>query len=253
MNPQIKASQIAKFLKLELHGKDVVIKKLTLLQDLSPNCFSYIREKTFENIFINIINKNPESLIICPSKYKDKINSSFILSENSYHDFSKVIKEFFNCPKPKIIMGKNCHIKPTSAIGGEGFSYQRNKNGINERITHIAGVKMGDNVNVGSWTAIDRGILTDTIINSNVKIDNLVHIAHNCEIGNGSIIAAGAILGGGVIIGKNCFIGLNATIKQRVKVGDNAVIGMGAVVIKDVPTKTIVVGNPAKSLTNHGK
>ncbi len=253
MNPQIKASQIAKFLKLELHGKDVVIERPVLLQDLSSKCLSYIREKTFESSFIDTINKNPESLIICPLKYKDKIKSSFILSENSYYDFSKTIKEFFNCPKPKIVMGKNCHIKPTTVIGGEGFSYQRNKNGINERVTHIAGVKIGDNVDIGSWTVIDRGILTDTIIGLNVKIDNLVHIAHNCEIGSGSIIAAGAVLGGGVIIGKNCFIGLNATIKQRIKVGDNAVIGMGAVVIKNVPPGTIVVGNPAKPLINHEK
>lgn len=245
---QIKASQIAKFLKAELFGKDIIIKKPVFINNLAINCLSFIREKYFEESLINNINKHPLSLVICPPRFQDKIKSSFILSERPYYDFSRVVKRFFNCPKPKIIIGKNCYIKPNVIIGREGFNYQKNEKGINKRVTHIGGVRIEDNVDIGSGTAIDRGILNDTCIGSNVKIDNLVHISHNCVIGEGTIIAAGAILGGGVNVGKNCFIGINASIKQRIKIGDNAFIGMGAVVVKDVPSGITVVGNPAKPL-----
>ena len=245
---QTKASQIAKFLKTRLFGKDIAIKKPVSIYDLSPNSMSFVREKTFEESLIDIINKNPSSLIICPSQLKERIKSSFIISERPYLDFSRVVKKFFNCPKPKIVIGKNCHIKPNVIIGEEGFSYQKNEKGINERVVQVGGVRIGDNVDIGSGTAIDRGILTDTIIGANVKIDNLVHIGHNCVIGEGTVIVAGAVVGGGAVVGKNCFIGINASIRQRIRIGDNAFIGMGAVVVKDVPSGITVVGNPARPL-----
>jgi len=245
---KIKASQIAKFLKTELFGENIFIKKPIPIYDLSSNCLSFIKASDPDESLIRIINKNPLSLIICPPQLKDEIKSSFILSQRPYHDFSRVVKKFFDCPRPKIVIGKNCHIKPKATIGGEGFGYQKNEKNIYKRVTHIGGVKIGNNVDIGSWTTIDRGVLTDTYIGSNVKIDNLVHIAHNCVIGEGTQLAAGAVLGGGVVIGKNCFIGLNASIKQRIEIGDDVIIGMGAVVVKNVPSRTTVVGNPAKPL-----
>ncbi len=245
----VKASEVAKFLNTKLRGKDILIQKPVPVYDIVPHSISFIKnEIADEQKIIEIINKQSDILIVCPLRFEKSINCSVILSKNSYFDFSKVIKKFFRCPKPKIKIGKNCIIKAEAIIGGAGFSYQKNEKGIHERVAQIGGVTIGDNVEIGSWTAIDRGVLTDTIIESNVIIDNLVHIAHNCVIGEGTIIAAGAVFGGGAIVGKNCFIGLNASIKQRIRIGDNAVIGMGAVVINDVPSEATVVGNPAKVL-----
>ncbi len=246
---QIKASQIAKFLKSKLYGKDIIIKKPISVYDLSSNCLSFVKKEFFNESLIGVINKHPLSLIICHPRFKNKIKSSFILSERPYHEFSKAIKEFFACPEPKIVIGKNCLIKPSAVIGEEAFSYQRNEKGILEQVAQIGGVKIGDNVEIGSFTVIERGILTDTCIGSNVKIVDLVHIGHNSVIGERTQIVTGAVLAGGVIIGKNCFIGINASIKQRIKIGDNVFIGMGAVVVKDVSPGTTVIGNPARPLT----
>lgn len=142
--------------------------------------------------------------------------------------------------------GKNIGIGPYSVIGKDGFGYLNGR-----RIPHIGGVLLGDNVEIGSNCTIDRAKLELTVIGAGTKIDNLVHIAHNCIIGKNNIICAGAILGGSVTTGDNCFIGLNATIKDHVRLGNNVTVGCGANVIRDVPDGQTVVGNPAKDKASH--
>lgn len=135
-----------------------------------------------------------------------------------------------------------------TVIGGKGFGIKRRQDGVPYQIEHNGGVRFGQNVRLGSCVCIDKGTVKDTIIGNNVMIDNLVHIAHNCEIGDGTIIAAGTIFGGSVKVGKNCFIGLNSTIKQHVTIGDQVIVGMGSIVQNDIPDKDIVIGSPAKSI-----
>ena len=81
-----------------------------------------------------------------------------------------------------------------------------------------------------------------------MKIDNLVHIAHNVVIDDNSMVIAGTVLGGGVHIGRNCWIAPNVSIKQQLRIGDNALVGLGAVVVKNVKADSTVIGNPAKEL-----
>ena len=95
---------------------------------------------------------------------------------------------------------------------------------------------------------IDRGSWRDTVIGSGTKINNLVHIAHNVITGKHCLIAAGAKICGSVDIGNFAEIWTGANIKEHIKIGEGAVIGMGAVVIRDVPPHTTVVGNPARKL-----
>lgn len=158
------------------------------------------------------------------------------------------------CILPNVIImentsiGTNCYIKSGVVIGQSGFGFERDENGVPVHFPHLGHVKIGNHVYIGANTAIDRGTLDATIIGDNVKIDNLVHIAHNVIIDNCSYVIAGTIIGGGVHIGKDCWIAPNVSIKQQLHIQDNALIGLGAVVLKNVEQNTVVAGNPAKVL-----
>lgn len=144
-------------------------------------------------------------------------------------------------------IGRNTLIRSGSSIGGQGFGFERNpEDNSLLRFPQIGGVLIGSNVEIGSLNSVSCGALTDTIINDSVKTDNLVHIGHNCSIGKGSLITACAEFSGGVHLGENTWVGPNVSIMQKVSIGDEAVIGLGAVVTKDVPAKTVFAGNPAR-------
>ncbi|MDN3715925.1 DapH/DapD/GlmU-related protein [Vibrio breoganii] len=150
-------------------------------------------------------------------------------------------------------IGKNCFIRSGSVIGGDGFGFERLEDGVPIRFMHLAGVTIGNNVEVGASTCIAKGVLRNTTIEDNVKIDNLVHISHNCHVKKGTYIIASAILCGGVIVGENCWIAPGANIKEKVQIGNNAQVGIGAVVIKDILDGDSVFGNPSRSLKKFKK
>ncbi len=146
------------------------------------------------------------------------------------------------------VIGRNCLIRANATIGSDGFGYERDDTGKPIKFVHLGGVEIGDNVEIGSCACIAKGTLGNTVIENDVKIDNLVHIAHNCIIREGAFIIATSILCGGVEVGRNAWVAPNATVTQKAKVGDDSVVGLGAVVTKNVQNKTIVAGNPAKLL-----
>ncbi|MGQ0544170.1 MAG: UDP-3-O-(3-hydroxymyristoyl)glucosamine N-acyltransferase [Betaproteobacteria bacterium] len=143
-------------------------------------------------------------------------------------------------------VGRWCEIQSGAVIGDAGFGFERDTHNRPLRMIHLGGVRIGDHVQVGALTAIARGALGDTVLEDYVKINNLCHIAHNCQVGWGTIIGACADLCGSVTIGRNCWIAPNCAIRQKLAVGDGAIVGMGAVVVKDVPAGVMVYGNPAK-------
>ncbi len=147
----------------------------------------------------------------------------------------------------KVEMGKNCLVKPGAVIGGAGFGFEYDENGVPFHFPHTGSVKIGNNVQIGSNTCIDRATIDCTYIGENVKIDNLCQIAHNCQIGDNTLITGGAMISGGVKIGKNCWIGPNSVIYQQLTIEDNSLVGIGAVVIKKVKSGKTVFGNPAKN------
>jgi UDP-3-O-[3-hydroxymyristoyl] glucosamine N-acyltransferase len=145
-------------------------------------------------------------------------------------------------------IGNNSRIRSCSSIGGDGFGFERLQDGTPLRFPHLGGVVIGDDVEIGSCTAIARGTLSDTIIENNVKVDNLVHIAHNCLVKKGAFVIACAELSGGVIVGENAWVAPNSCTHQKISIGDNSLVGLGSVVTKNVPAKTVVAGNPAKRI-----
>ena len=104
-------------------------------------------------------------------------------------------------------LGDGCTIHPNAVIGGEGFGYAPDANGVLERIAQLGSVVLGENVNVGAGSTIDRGALGDTIIGDGVKIDNQVQIGHNCVIGNHSVICGCCGIVGSTTIGAHCVLG----------------------------------------------
>ncbi|WP_276668882.1 UDP-3-O-(3-hydroxymyristoyl)glucosamine N-acyltransferase [Thalassolituus oleivorans] len=145
-------------------------------------------------------------------------------------------------------IGENSRIRSCSSIGGDGFGFERLQDGMPLRFPHIGGVVIGNNVEIGSCTAVARGTLSDTVIEDNVKIDNLVHIAHNCLVKNGAFVIACAEISGGVEVGRNSWIAPNSCTHQKIVIGEEAIVGLGAVVTKDVPSKSVYAGNPAKKI-----
>lgn len=144
-------------------------------------------------------------------------------------------------------IGKHCLIRTHSSIGGDGYGYIKTDSGLIKQ-PHLGGVVLGDNVEIGSNSCVVRGIINDTELRANVKVDNLVHIAHDCFIDEGAFIIASSELSGYVSVGKRSRIAPGSCVKQRVKIGDDVIVGMGAVVLKNIDDNSVVFGNPAKPL-----
>lgn len=149
------------------------------------------------------------------------------------------------------VIGHSTHIGPNSSIGSSGFGFERDEDGVPVRMPHFGGVRIGNNVEIGANTCIDRGTFADTTVHDHVKIDNLVHVAHNCVIEEGAFVIAGAVVGGGVHIGERSWISINASIREQLVIGSDATVGMGSVVTRNVATGVTVVGNPAHPIVHH--
>lgn len=152
------------------------------------------------------------------------------------------------CISGDTIIGRNCHFKSGVVIGEEGFGFERDENDINVRFPQIGRIEIGDNVSIGANSTVERAALEVTKIGDGVAIDDLTQVGHNVTIGRGTTVANGAVLCGGVTIGERCSIAPNACIRQRLKIGNDSLVGLGAVVVKDVPPNSVYAGNPAKQM-----
>jgi len=144
-------------------------------------------------------------------------------------------------------IGENCRVGANTSIGGVGFGFELDDDGEPIRIPHLGGVRVGDRVEIGSLCSIARGTIGDTSIESGVKIDDHVFVAHNVSVGANSYLIAGSEVSGGVEIGANVWISPQVAVINKVKIGEGAMVGIGSVVIRDVEPGTLVVGVPAKS------
>jgi len=147
------------------------------------------------------------------------------------------------------ILGDNVEIGSNSVIGGVGFGYAQDElTKQYVRFPHYGRVIIHNNVSIGNNTCIDRGSLSDTIMHDGVKIDNLVHIAHNVKIGKNTLIIANAMIAGSVIIGENCWIAPSSCIRNGITIGDNVTVGLASTVTKNIGSSQTVMGSPAVSI-----
>jgi UDP-3-O-[3-hydroxymyristoyl] glucosamine N-acyltransferase len=172
------------------------------------------------------------------------IEAGCILGDDVSIDHNTVIKR-------DTIIGHQVKIGSNCTIGGIGFGYEKDETGTYQVIHHIGNVVLKDHVEIGNNTCVDRAVLGSTILHEHVKVDNLVHIAHGVTIGRNSLIIANTMIGGSTHIGENVWVAPSASILNKKQVGSNSVLGMGAVVLKDVADGQTIVGNPGKPLTKN--
>ena len=151
------------------------------------------------------------------------------------------------------IIGNSCIIHLSCSIGSDGFGFAPNDDGTYKKIPQTGNVVIGNNVEIGSNSTIDRATIGSTIINDGVKLDNQIQIAHNVEIGENTAIAAQSGIAGSTKIGKNCMIGGQVGIIGHLKIGDNVKIQAQAGVTSDVESNARITGTPAISYMNYNK
>jgi UDP-3-O-[3-hydroxymyristoyl] glucosamine N-acyltransferase len=142
------------------------------------------------------------------------------------------------------VVGERCTIYEGARIGSEGFGFAT-KDGRHVRIPHTGRVVIGDDVEIGANTAVDRGTVGDTVIGSGTMIDNLVQIAHNVTIGRGCVIAGLVGLAGSATLGDYVVIGGQAGVAGHLKVGGGVVIAARSAVKDDLAPGGVFAGAPA--------
>lgn len=145
-------------------------------------------------------------------------------------------------------LGEHCVVSSGAVLGDNGFGFEKDADGKRFRFPQIGKLIIGNSVEIGANTCIDRGSLADTVIGNNTKISKLCVIAHNNKIGENVEITGSVMLSGSNIIEDDVWLAPNVSVKGWVHIGEGAFVGMGAVVVKDIPAHEIWVGNPAHKL-----
>jgi UDP-3-O-[3-hydroxymyristoyl] glucosamine N-acyltransferase len=224
--------------------------------------FSYSKAVSYFYQPKEIIEKNKKSRIgkDCQISHTAYIGNDVTIGERTTIMPGAVILD--NCE-----VGSDCYIGANSVIsfarignqteifngcqiGQEGFGFV-NSSGINYKIPQIGAVIIGNQVTVGANTCVDRGTIGDTIIGNNVKIDNLVQIAHNVIIDQGSIITGCVAIAGSTKIGKFVQIGGNSSIAGHLKIGDFVKIAGMSGVMRDIESGGAVGGTPAVKIKDY--
>lgn len=238
-NSDIAFSEIIEYLKPPhktihqgIHPQALVAQGVKLGKNASIHAFAVIEQES-------IIAGNT---IIYPNVY---IGHSVKIGENCLIYPNVVIRE-------NTCIGNNVIIHSGTVIGSDGFGYTMVK-GKRVKIPQRGNVIIEDDVEIGANVTIARARFGSTIIRKSVKIDNLVHIAHNVEIGESSIIIAGVVIAGSAKIGKNVILAGHSGVDGHITIGDNVKVGAKSGVMKDIPPNTMVAGFPARPYREHLK
>ncbi|MEG1622932.1 MAG: UDP-3-O-(3-hydroxymyristoyl)glucosamine N-acyltransferase [Alistipes sp.] len=142
-------------------------------------------------------------------------------------------------------VGSHCIIHAGTVIGSDGFGFAPRADGSFDKIPQLGNVIVEDNVEIGANTCIDRAKTDSTIIHQGVKLDNLIHIAHNVQIGENTVASGQIGIAGSSRVGSNCFIAGQVGIADHVVIGDRVKIGSQSGIDKNVPNDEVRLGSPA--------
>ncbi|RAR70155.1 UDP-3-O-(3-hydroxymyristoyl)glucosamine N-acyltransferase [Flavobacterium aciduliphilum] len=147
--------------------------------------------------------------------------------------------------RERCLIGAHCILHPNCTIGADGFGFRPCPERGLAKIPQIGNVVIGNYVEIGANSSVDRGKFSSTIVGDGCKIDNLVQIGHNSKLGQFCIMAGNSGLAGSVTLGNGVVIGGSASIKDHLTLGDGVMIGAGSGVAADVPAGKTMLGYPA--------
>ena len=142
-------------------------------------------------------------------------------------------------------VGAYCILHPNCTIGADGFGFRPCPEKGLVKIPQIGNVIIGNGVEIGANSCVDRGKFSSTVVGDGCKIDNLVQIGHNSKLGKFCIMAGNSGLAGSVTLGNGVIIGGSASIKDHLTIGDGAIVGAGSGVAANVEAGKVVLGYPA--------
>jgi len=146
---------------------------------------------------------------------------------------------------PDARIGNRVVIKAGAVIGGPGFGYRATRAG-HDRIPHVGGCILEDEVEIGSNSCVDRGSVDDTVIGAGTKLDNLVHVGHNVRIGRRCLLMAGVGIAGSTHIGDDVILAGHVGVTDHLVIGDRVRIAAKSAVFGDIPAGAAFSGHPAR-------
>lgn len=198
--------------------------------------------KISENVSIMpfaVVDDNAEiksGAVIYPHAY---IGQYATIGENSVIYSSVTIRE--HCK-----VGKNCVIHSSAVIGSDGFGFTT-ADGVHTKVPQIGNVVIENDVEIGAHVGIDRAAMGSTVIGHGTKIDNLVHIGHNCKIGSNCLIVAQTGISGSTTVGDNVTFGGQVGTVGHIKIGGNSVYAARSGISKDMPENYFGAGFPIQT------
>ena len=150
-------------------------------------------------------------------------------------------------------IGNNVIIHAGAVIGADGFGFAPQADGSYHKIPQLGNVTIGNNVEIGANTTIDRAVMGSTIIGEGVKLDNLIQVAHNVEIGKHTVMASQVGISGSTKIGENCVFGGQVGLAGHLKIGNNVKLGAQSGIMRNTKDGDEIIGSPAIPINNFYK
>ena len=155
------------------------------------------------------------------------------------------VKVYYNC-----VIGKDCILHAGVVIGSDGFGFEPDANGVNQKLPQIGNVIIEDDVEIGANTSVDRAMMGSTIIRRNAKLDNLVQVAHNVEIGESTFMCAQVGVAGSTKVGGHCILAGQVGVAGHINIADNCIFGAQSGIANNVKKSGMYQGSPAIDAMN---
>ena len=155
------------------------------------------------------------------------------------------VKVYYNC-----IIGKDCILHAGVVVGSDGFGFEPDTKGVNQKLPQIGNVIIEDDVEIGANTTVDRAMMGSTIIRRNAKLDNLVQVAHNVEIGESTFMCAQVGVAGSTKVGGHCILAGQVGVAGHINIADNCIFGAQSGIASNVKKSGMYQGSPAIDAMN---